>query len=137
MLDRLIFAFRPSPVRTACSTHFSLITGNMPGMPASTKDTCEFGSAPNSVEAPENSLDLDRTWAWTSRPITTSQSPVCPLINLDGIDLDTGALMGTSTSWRVCAENRRPARWQGPHATPYPRRTPCRSVEAPAADHCR
>src|SRR5690606_18157845 len=43
-------------------------------------DTCVFGSAPNSVAAPENSLALDVTWAWTSRPITTSQSPVAPLM---------------------------------------------------------
>src|SRR5690606_35359422 len=37
-----------------------------------------FGAAPKSVEAPENSLDSDRTWAWTSMPMTTSQSPVSP-----------------------------------------------------------
>ena len=69
---RLICALSPSPVRTACSTHFSLITGSMPGMPASTKLTCALGSAPNSVDAPENSLDLESTWAWTSMPITIS-----------------------------------------------------------------
>ena len=30
--------------------------------------------------APENSLDLASTWAWTSMPMTISQSPVAPLI---------------------------------------------------------
>ena len=83
-------------MRTACSTHFSLITGSMPGMPASMKETWLLGSAPNSVEAPENSLDLDRTWAWTSMPITTSQSPVWPLMQLVEV---AGAFMPLSTSW--------------------------------------
>src|SRR3546814_14818582 len=51
----------------------------LPGMAASTSDTCVFGSAPNAVAAPENSLALVVIWAWTSRPITTSHSPVSPL----------------------------------------------------------
>ena len=34
-----------------------------------------FGAPPNSVEAPENSLALEVTWAWTSMPITTSSRP--------------------------------------------------------------
>lgn len=38
----------------------------------------KLGSAPNEVEAPENSLDSDVTCAWTSMPMTTSQSPVAP-----------------------------------------------------------
>ncbi len=54
------------------------MTGNMPGMAASTRETFEFGSAPNEVEAPENSFDSDVTCAWTSMPMTTSQSPVAP-----------------------------------------------------------
>ena len=77
---RLILAFRPSPVRTAWATQASLITGSMPGMAASTSETWLLGSPPNSVEAPENSLALEATWACTSRPITTSQSPVAPLM---------------------------------------------------------
>ena len=60
--------------------HASLITGSMPGMAASTSDTWPSGSPPNPVEAPENSFDLEATWACTSRPITTSQSPVVPLM---------------------------------------------------------
>src|SRR3546814_13592112 len=53
----------------------------MPGMAASTSETFLFGSAPNAVEAPENSFDSEITWAWTSSPITISHSPVLPLSN--------------------------------------------------------
>src|SRR3954469_10160382 len=62
--------------------HSSLMTGNMPGIAASTSETWLFGSPPNSVEAPENSFEFEVTWAWTSSPITVSQSPVAPFINL-------------------------------------------------------
>ena len=86
----MICAFSPSPVRTACATHSSLITGSMPGIAASTSETWEFGSPPNSVEAPENSFAFEVTWAWTSMPMTTSQSPVAPLISLCGL---TGAFI--------------------------------------------
>ena len=55
-------------------------TGNIPGIAASTRLTCVFGSAPNAVAAPEKSLALETTCAWTSRPITTSHSPVSPLM---------------------------------------------------------
>ena len=54
----------------------------MPGIAASTSETWLFGSPPNSVEAPENSFAFEVTWAWTSMPITISQSPVAPLISL-------------------------------------------------------
>ena len=59
----------------------------MPGMAASTRETFEFGSAPNEVEAPENSFDSDVTCAWTSMPMTTSQSPVAPEIKRLGSGL--------------------------------------------------
>src|SRR5881394_1180625 len=55
-------------------------TGSIPGIAASTRLTCVFGSAPKAVAAPEKSLALETTWAWTSRPTTTSHSPVSPLI---------------------------------------------------------
>src|ERR1700684_1382408 len=58
------------------------MTGSMPGIAASTSETWLLGSPPNSVEAPENSFEFEMTWAWTSRPITISQSPVVPLISL-------------------------------------------------------
>ncbi len=70
-------------MRTACATHSRLITGSMPGIAASTSDTCEFGSPPNAVDAPENSLEREVTWAWTSSPTITSQSPVAPLMSFD------------------------------------------------------
>ena len=70
-------------MRTAWRTHSALITGSMPGIAASTSETCAFGSPPNSVDAPENSFAWEVTWAWTSRPTTTSQSPVAPLISFD------------------------------------------------------
>ena len=43
----LILAFKPTPVLTACSTQYSLITGNIPGIAASTNDTWLFGDEPN------------------------------------------------------------------------------------------
>src|SRR6185437_515012 len=49
---------------------------------ASTVETWVFGSAPNSVAAPENSFERDTTWACTSSPITTSHGPVRPSIRL-------------------------------------------------------
>ena len=72
-------------MRIACLTHSSLITGSMPGIAASTSDTWLLGAPPNSVEAPENSFDLEVTWACTSMPMTTSQSPVAPLMSFDGL----------------------------------------------------
>ncbi len=42
-----------------------------------------LGPAPKPTAAPENSLDFDATWAWTSSPITTSQGPVRPSTVLD------------------------------------------------------
>src|SRR5258708_1802559 len=57
----------------------------MPGIAASTSETWLLGAPPNSVEAPENSLEFEVTWAWTSIPMTTSQSPVAPLISFEGL----------------------------------------------------
>src|SRR6185312_12841581 len=76
-------ALRPRPVFTACSTQYLLMTGSIPGIAASTSETWLFGSPPKAVEAPEKSFALDVTWAWTSKPITTSHSPVSPLRSLD------------------------------------------------------
>src|SRR5271165_3776087 len=59
------------------------MTGSMPGIAASTSETCVLGSPPKAVEAPENSLERDVTWACTSRPTITSQSPVAPLMSLE------------------------------------------------------
>src|SRR6201999_2112723 len=67
-------------VFTACSMQCSLMTGSMPGKPASTRLTWVFGSAADLVAAPENSLEFEITWAWTSRPRMTSHLPVLPSI---------------------------------------------------------
>ncbi len=65
-------------MRTACSTQRQLMTGSMPGMAASTNETWVLGSAPNAVDAPENSLAFEMAWAWTSRPMMTSHGPLAP-----------------------------------------------------------
>ena len=67
-------------MRTTCSTQNSLTTGSIPGIAASTSATLALGSAPNAVEAPEKSLARLDTWAWTSSPITSSQSSRAPWI---------------------------------------------------------
>jgi hypothetical protein len=54
--------------------------GSIPGIAASTRETWLFGSAPNSVDAPEKSFAAETIWACTSSPITTSHSPVVPWI---------------------------------------------------------
>ena len=43
----------------ACLTHSLLITGRAPGIPASTKLTCELGSDPYFVDADEKSLEIE------------------------------------------------------------------------------
>src|SRR6476620_8618934 len=57
----------------------------MPGIAASTSETWLFGSPPNSVDAPEKSFEFEVTWAWISMPMTTSQSPVAPLMSFAGL----------------------------------------------------
>src|SRR5580693_3213410 len=52
----------------------------MPGIAASTRLTWVLGSPPKVIGAPENSLLLAVTWAWTSSPITISHLPVDPSI---------------------------------------------------------
>ena len=69
-------------MRTACSTQYSLITGSIPGIAASTKLTLALGAAPKPVEAPEKSLAAEATWACTSMPITSSQSDFAPRMTL-------------------------------------------------------
>ena len=45
------------------NTQVSLVDAAMPGIAASTRLTCVFGSAPNAVAAPEKSLALETTCA--------------------------------------------------------------------------
>ena len=76
----MIFAFKAKPVLIACSTQNLFITGSIPGIAASTKDTLVFASDPKDAEAPENNLDLLEICACISSPITISHTPVSPLI---------------------------------------------------------
>ena len=82
----------------------------MPGMAASMSDTCEFGSPPNAVDAPENNLACEVTWACTSMPMTTSQSPVAPLISFDfgtGASIVASRCSGAVSVRASCARGKR------------------------------
>src|SRR5690349_20712871 len=74
--------------------HSALISGSMPGIAASTRETWLLGSPPKAVEAPENSFDLDATWACTSSPTMTSQSPLEPEIRFFDASLLALSCMG-------------------------------------------
>src|SRR5205809_5567265 len=54
------------------STARRLRTGSTPGIPWHTGHVWLFGRAPNVVGHPQNIFELVRSWAWTSRPMTTS-----------------------------------------------------------------
>ena len=56
----------------ADSTPIALTTGSAPGMPRQVGQVCELGSAPSSVEQPQNILVLVPSSTWTSRPMTGS-----------------------------------------------------------------
>jgi hypothetical protein len=60
------------PLVIARSTAPRFITGSEPGSARSTAQACVFGSAPKRVEAPEKIFDWVESWAWVSKPITTS-----------------------------------------------------------------
>ena len=65
-------------MRTACSTQFRLITGSMPGIAASTKRDLRCWARRRTRSRRRRTAWTWRvTWAWTSMPMTTSQSPVC------------------------------------------------------------
>ena len=90
-------------MRIACATHSRLMTGSIPGIAASTSDTWVFGSPPKAVEAPEKSFARETTCAWTSRPITTSQSPVAPLMSFA-----FAAVSAMSNAFRLAIPSQRP-----------------------------
>ena len=52
--------------------------GNAPGYPRQTGQTCVFGGAPNVVEHAQKIFDCVSRRAWTSRPMTASQSDTEP-----------------------------------------------------------
>lgn len=56
----------------ADSMPISLTTGSAPGRPRQVGQTCELGSAPSSVEQPQNIFVRVPSSTWTSRPITGS-----------------------------------------------------------------
>ena len=77
-----------------------------------------FGAAPKAVEAPENSLAFEVTWACTSSPITISQSPVAPAIVLgSGSVYSSSAIAHPSR----CKSGRRSSAALGPAASAAPR----------------
>jgi len=49
-----------------------LTTGSTPGIPWQTGHVWLFGGAPKLVGQPQNIFERVRSWAWTSRPMTTS-----------------------------------------------------------------
>src|SRR5690606_32816873 len=57
-------------------------TGSTPGSAMSTALACTLGSAPKAVLAPEKILLAVLSWAWTSSPITTSQSALLMVVSL-------------------------------------------------------
>ena len=59
---------------TANSTALRFNTGNAPGSPRHTGQTCELGGAPKAVEQAQKILLLVRSCACTSSPMTGSQS---------------------------------------------------------------
>jgi hypothetical protein len=61
-----------SPKRMARSTAPRFITGSVPGSARSTAQACVLGSAPKAVAAPLKILLAVDSWAWVSRPMTTS-----------------------------------------------------------------
>src|SRR4051812_27575869 len=65
-----------SAMRTAIRTASASSTGNDPGNPRQTGHTLVLGGAPNEVEQPQNTLVRVRSCAWTSRPMTASNSDI-------------------------------------------------------------
>ena len=90
------------------------ITGHMPGMAASTKLTWALGSAPKAVDAPENSLASETTWACTSSLITIYHWPVDPSIT-----------WLSPTSFPAWHQKSPRFRALPQHVKSFPRRRPC------------
>ena len=67
-----ILQFTARAIFIANSTEVLFNTGKTPGMPRHTGQVWVLGSAPNFAEQGQKSLDLVRSWAWTSSPITVS-----------------------------------------------------------------
>ena len=65
-----------SPIRIADSTAVRLTTGIAPGRPRQTGQVCVLGSAPKTVEQPQNIFDAVLSSTCTSRPITGSKASI-------------------------------------------------------------
>ena len=132
MLERLIFALSPSPVRTACSTHFSLITGSMPGMPASTNETCAIGLGAEFGRSAGKQLGFGQNLGVNLQ--ADHHFPVTGLA-LDEVwtELWTGARSCRSPPiGGFMVERRRLLDAPGQRAAPCPHRTPFRSAADPS-----
>ncbi len=62
------------PVSAVRRSASSLATGNTPGKPRQTGQTCVFGAAPNSLAQPHHIFDFVLSWTCVSRPMTASYS---------------------------------------------------------------
>src|SRR5512140_3072482 len=78
MLVRCTSQPSASATRMPYSTAVWLTTGSVPGMPEHTGQTVVFGAAVvlSTTGQPQNILELVRSSAWTSRPMTGSYSIV-------------------------------------------------------------
>ena len=64
------FSARPMRIVDSMATAFA--TGSAPGSPRHTGQMCVFGSAPNSVEQPQNIFDAVPSSTCVSSPMTGS-----------------------------------------------------------------
>ena len=64
--------FSARPIRIVDSIACSFATGSAPGRPRQTGQVCVFGSAPNTVEQPQNIFDAVPSSTCVSSPITGS-----------------------------------------------------------------
>ena len=66
-IETLEFAFKTAARRSLAAGEWPLwmpeLLGGMPGIAASTSETFELAGAPNFVDAPENNLEFEVTWA--------------------------------------------------------------------------
>jgi len=72
MLSGAMWEPRASPNLIAQATASRFITGSVPGRARSTALACVLGSAPKAVGARLKIFDCVASWAWVSKPMTTS-----------------------------------------------------------------
>ena len=86
-VTRGVASAQPSaiPAFTAYSTAVWLMTGSVPGIPVQTGQQREFWLPPNSALQVQKTLDLVRSSAWISRPITGIYDDMIKLLLLTSI----------------------------------------------------